>query len=106
MGQSAERIDENVCPAPGRGHGRDEEHQLPGNPAKTTVDPGLVRKLLFGKANSEARESSLQSVEPFDEVHASRLYLCGTPRNLELSEVELIRCTGLDSPSKTLDWGG
>lgn len=53
MRESTERIEEHLRAAPGGCSGREVNHLLAVDGAKTAVDVGLFRQLLFEKANAE-----------------------------------------------------
>lgn len=91
MGQSAERVEQYFGPPPRWGRGRDVDHQLTPNGAQAPIDMGFVGELLFEHNDPEARQGSFQCVELLREVHHPKVCPGAEPRNLVVSEAELVR---------------
>jgi len=101
--QSAKRAKQHLRPAPRWSRGRDIHHELPANVAQAPVDMGFFGELLFEQDNPHARQGSFQCVELLREFHGPKVRPGTEPRNLVVSEAELVRWCGLDSPCKTMD---
>ena len=74
--------------------------------AKTAVDVGLFRELLFEKANAEPPQGALQRFDLSWKLHPLSVNCRPEHRNLVEMTPELILCRRLDSPSKTVDRRG
>ena len=70
MRQAAQRIEQHLGPAPGRGARRHVEQRFPRYPAEPAVDMGLLGELFFEQAYPPARQGSFQSVELKRKFHA------------------------------------
>jgi hypothetical protein len=60
MGQSAKRVEQDLCATPRWSTRRNVEHHLMVDPAKAPVDVRLLRELLFEQSYAHPRQGSLE----------------------------------------------